>query len=94
MTVMPHALRASCPSPGEPSPRRDVRVVPAAVWLGLLAVLFALTVPLVENRWEPLLRVDSGARDSLHRYVVTHVGFVTAMRLISDAGRQRHGLWS
>jgi undecaprenyl-diphosphatase len=60
--------------------------VPAAVSLGLLAVLFVLTVLLVENTWAPLLRVDSGARDSLHRYVVTHVGFVTAMRLVSDCG--------
>jgi membrane-associated phospholipid phosphatase len=58
----------------------------AAVALALVAVPFALTLLLVEDRWAPLLRADGGARDSLHAYAVTHAGFVGAMQLISDSG--------
>ena len=57
--------------------------------LTLTAVPFALTLLLVENRWAPLLRADEGARDGLHRYALTHAGFVTAMQLISDCGSAR-----
>jgi membrane-associated phospholipid phosphatase len=52
----------------------------------LLAVPFALTLLAVQDKWAPLLGVDQGARDGLHRYAVTHPGFVAAMRLISDFG--------
>src|SRR5450631_2569266 len=83
---MPHVSQAPCSSPGEPITRWDVRVVLAAVSLVLLVIPFALTLLLVEDRWAPLLRVDQGARDDLHRYAMTHPGFVTAMRLISDFG--------
>jgi membrane-associated phospholipid phosphatase len=71
---------------GEPTTRWDVRVVLAAASLVLLAVPFGLTLLLVEDRWAPLLRLDRGARDTLHQYAVTHPGFVTAIRLISDFG--------
>jgi membrane-associated phospholipid phosphatase len=72
--------------PGEPLSRRDARVALAAASLGLLAVPFAVTLLLVEVSWGPLLKVDQGARDSLHRFAVTSPGFVTAMPLISDFG--------
>jgi undecaprenyl-diphosphatase len=58
----------------------------AAAALALVAVPGALTLLLVEDRWAPLLRADSGARDSLHNFAVTHTGFVAAMQLISDSG--------
>lgn len=83
---MPDASEASSRPSGEPTSRRDVRVVLAAVSLALLTVPFGLTVLLVEDRWAPLLRVDDGARDSLHGYVLTHPGFLAAMRLISGSG--------
>lgn len=88
MTVMPNATEAASTSSGEPPARRDVRaalLVLAAVSLVLLAT-FALTLLLVEDRWAPLLRLDRGARDGLHRYAVTHQGFVAAMRMISSSG--------
>jgi undecaprenyl-diphosphatase len=49
-------------------------------------VCFGLLLFLVEDRWRPLLRVDEGARDDLHRYALDHGGFVTAMKAISAAG--------
>jgi undecaprenyl-diphosphatase len=58
----------------------------AALALVLVAVPFALTLLLVEDKWAPLLQADNGARDSLHAYAVSHEGFVDAMRLISDSG--------
>jgi len=58
----------------------------AAVALALVAVPFALVLLMVEDRWAPLLRADAGARDSLHRFAVTHKGFVGAMQLVSDSG--------
>jgi undecaprenyl-diphosphatase len=56
------------------------------VALALVAVPGALILFLVEDKWAPLLRVDDGARDHLHSFAVTHMGFVRAMQLISDSG--------
>ena len=86
MRIMSNASEPSSPSSAQPTARRDVRVVLVAVSLALLAVPFALTLLLVEDRWAPLLRADHGARDGLHRYAVSHSGFVAAMQLISDSG--------
>src|SRR5450759_4262622 len=85
-TVMPNAPEVASTSSGEPSARLDVRVVLAAVSLVLLVFPFGLTLLLVEDRWAPLLRLDRGARDSLHRYAVARPGFVAAMQLISNSG--------
>jgi undecaprenyl-diphosphatase len=91
MTVMPHESEhlpppsGSQPS-GEPSARRDARGFLAAISLALLVVPFSLTLLLVEDSWAPLLRIDRGARDTLHRYAVAHGGFVTAMQLVSNCG--------
>ena len=52
----------------------------------MVAVPGALTLLLVKDKWAPLLEADNGARDSLHRFALTHHGFVEAMRLISDSG--------
>ena len=83
---MPNAPEVASTSWGEPSARLDVRVVLAAVSLALLVFPFGLTLLLVEDRWAPLLRLDRGARDSLHRYAVARPGFVAAMQLISNSG--------
>lgn len=74
------------PSPATSTTRFGARAVLAALALALVAVPGALTLLLVENRWTPLLRVDSGARDRLHNFAVTHTGFVGAMKLISNSG--------
>ena len=73
-------------SPAQPSARVGPRAVLASVALVLVALPFALTLALVKNRWAPLLSADQSARDSLHRYALTHSGFVTTMQLISDSG--------
>jgi undecaprenyl-diphosphatase len=69
-----------------PNARFSARALAAGLSLGLIAVVFGLLLFLVEDRWRPLLRVDEGARDDLHRYVLDHGGFVTAMKIISVAG--------
>jgi undecaprenyl-diphosphatase len=72
--------------PARPSARLDARILLAALSLVLVMIPFTLTLFLVEDRWAPLWRADSGARDGLHRYAVDHPGFVAAMQLISDSG--------
>jgi undecaprenyl-diphosphatase len=58
----------------------------AGAWLVAAAVAFGLLLFLVQDEWRPLLRVDEGARDDLHRYAVAHHGFVSAMRVLSTIG--------
>ncbi|MEP7192542.1 MAG: phosphatase PAP2 family protein [Actinomycetota bacterium] len=82
---MHEAPEVAALSSTEPSARVGARAL-AAVALVLAALPFALTLALVEKRWAPLLSVDQGAGDGLHRFAVAHAGFVTAMQLISDSG--------
>ena len=70
----------------KPTTRFGARAVLAAAALALVAVPFSLTLLLVEEKWSPLLRADTGASNGLHRYAVAHAGFVRAMQLISDSG--------
>lgn len=86
MNVMPKASEVTSSASARPTTRFGARAVLAGVALALVAVPFALTLVLVEDRWAPLLRADNGARDSLHGFAVTHHGFVGAMQLISDSG--------
>jgi undecaprenyl-diphosphatase len=58
----------------------------AAVALLLAAVPFGLLLFFVRDRWRPLLSVDDGARDDLHRYAVDHSWFVTTMKVLSFVG--------
>jgi membrane-associated phospholipid phosphatase len=86
MNVMPKETPEPSSSSVQPTARFGARSVLAAVALALVAVPFALVLLMVEDRWAPLLRADTGARDSLHRFAVTHKGFVGAMQLVSDSG--------
>ena len=86
MSVMPNVPEAPSPSAATPTTRFGGRAFLAAAALALVAVPFALILLLVEGKWAPLLAADTGARDSLHGFAVTHAGFVTAMQLVSDSG--------
>lgn len=82
-------MTGSQPSPAEQhraAARFGARSVLAGVALALVAVPFALLLVLVEDKWRPLLEADAGARDDLHRYALSHPGFVTAMRAVSNSG--------
>ena len=83
---MPDEPETSSTAPARPGRGLDVRILLATLSLFLLIVPFTLTLFLVEDRWAPLWRADSGARDGLHRYAVSHPGFVTWMQLVSDSG--------
>lgn len=54
--------------------------------LVLVAVPFGLLLLLVRDRWRPLGRLDQGLDEALHRYAVSHDGFVTAMSALSLVG--------
>lgn len=69
-----------------PPARFSARALAAAAVLGVAGVAFGLLLVLVQDKWRPLLRVDEGARDDLHRYAVDHHGFVTAMKIIGVVG--------
>ena len=71
---------------GPPERRFGVRALLAAVALVLVAVPFGLLLFLVQDKWRPLLRADTGARDDLHSYAVHHGAFVTVMRVLSTIG--------
>ena len=71
---------------GRAEGRFGMRALLVAIALALVAVPFGLLLFLVQDKWSPLLRADSGARDDLHRYAVHHGPFVTAMRVLSFIG--------
>lgn len=47
---------------------------------------FGVLLLLVERRWGPLLAVDDGARDTLHRYALQHHTVVLGLRGVSMLG--------
>lgn len=83
MTITPEVAP---PPTAKSTTRFGARAVLAAISLALVAIPGALTLLLVKDRWTPLLRADNGARDRLHDFAVTHMGFVGAMQLISESG--------
>ncbi len=66
--------------------RFGARALLAGVAIALVAVPFGLLLFLVQGQWPPLLRLDEGARDTLHEYAVQHDGFVTALKALSAIG--------
>ena len=71
---------------GELASRFGIRAALAGVALALVAVPFALLWLLVEEQWRPLLNVDEGSRDALHRLALDHDRFVSVLRAVSFAG--------
>jgi membrane-associated phospholipid phosphatase len=63
-----------------------LRAVLIAVALVLVAVPFGLLLFFVQDKWPPLLQVDVAARDGLHGFAVSHLGFVTVMEALSTIG--------
>jgi membrane-associated phospholipid phosphatase len=55
------------------------------------AVLFAIMVSLVVSSSTPLLRLDRSTADRFHRYALSHHGWTSAMRVVSDVGSP--GAW-
>lgn len=72
--------------PTSPGIRFGVRSALAMMALATVAVPFGLLLFLVLKRWTPLLSVDNGVRDDLHRYTVEHPAFATAMKTMSTVG--------
>jgi undecaprenyl-diphosphatase len=66
--------------------RFGARALLAAASLALVAVPFALLLFLVQDRWDPLLDVDEGARDSMHSLAVGSATLVAAMKAVSVVG--------
>jgi len=66
--------------------RVGVRLAVGGALLAVLAVPFSLILLLVEDKWDPLVDLDTQARDSLHSYALAHPGFATTMRVFSDLG--------
>lgn len=58
----------------------------ALVALALVAIPFGLLLFFVQDKWRPLLTVDSGARDGLHHYAAGHSAFVATMKFLSTVG--------
>jgi undecaprenyl-diphosphatase len=50
------------------------------------SITFAVIAVLVKVSWAPLARLDRSVLHSLGRYAAAHHGFVTAMKVVSDAG--------
>lgn len=75
--------------PGSAAVRFGVRSVLALVALAIAAVPFGLLLFLVRVRWAPLLSVDNGVRDDLHRYTVANPAFGEVMKAMSTVGSAR-----
>jgi membrane-associated phospholipid phosphatase len=86
MSHLPNEAEGSSPPSPERTRRFGARALMAGVALALVAVPFLLILLLVEDKWAPLLKADTGGRDTLYNYAVTHQGFVRGMQLISDSG--------
>lgn len=52
-------------------------------------IVFGLLLSLVLGKWTPLLAVDDGARDAVHRYTAENPAFATAMKTLSTIGSAR-----
>jgi len=61
MAVMHNASEVPSASSARSTARFGARAVLAGTALALVAVPFALTLVLVEEKWGPLLRIDVGA---------------------------------
>jgi undecaprenyl-diphosphatase len=76
---------ATAPHPASDA-RFGARALVAGAALLLVAVPFALLLFLVQDKWDPLLDVDEGARDELHSVAVGHAWLVSALKVLSAIG--------
>ena len=66
--------------------RPGARTLLACLAVLLVVVPFLLVLVLVQDRWSPLVRLDDGVRDGLHRLVVSHRGLVRPLQVVSALG--------
>jgi membrane-associated phospholipid phosphatase len=78
-------MPAATPHPASGA-RFGARALAAGLALLLVAVPFGLLLFLVQDKWDPLLDVDTGARDSMHSVAVGHPALVTALKALSVVG--------
>src|SRR5215208_6265860 len=76
---------ATAPHPASDA-RFGARAIVAGLALLLVAVPFGLLLFLVQDKWDPLLDVDDGARDGLHSVVVGHPWLVSLLKGLSVIG--------
>ena len=76
---------ATAPHPASDA-RFGVRALVAGAALLLVAVPFGLLLFLVQDKWDPLLDVDDGARDGLHSVAVGHPWLVSLLKGLSVIG--------
>ena len=79
-------LRPTTPLRSHSDARFGARALFAGLALLIVAVPFGLLLFLVEDRWSPLSKDDSGARDELHTLALQHDVLVTALKALSTVG--------
>jgi membrane-associated phospholipid phosphatase len=79
--------RAGRPAgPVEPQRRFAGRTALAFAVAGLAAALFVVVLVLVENSATVVLDADRDTTNALHRFALSHRGFTTFMKWVSDSG--------
>lgn len=63
--------------------RLGVHLLVSAVGAAGSALAFGLLLVLVEDRWTPLRRLDTGAADGLHRVALRHHGWTRTLEFLS-----------
>ncbi|MGW4674807.1 phosphatase PAP2 family protein [Streptomyces sp. NPDC004324] len=64
--------------------RFGVRLLGSAAVAAVAAVPFGILLVLLESRWEPLRRLDSGAARRLHATALEHPAWTGTLRFLSD----------
>ncbi|MEV8034296.1 phosphatase PAP2 family protein [Streptomyces sp. NPDC086182] len=64
--------------------RFGVRLLGSAAVAAIAAVPFGLLLVLVEGRWRPLRRLDTGAARRLHGVALDHPAWTSTLRFLSD----------
>ncbi|MFC8503021.1 phosphatase PAP2 family protein [Pedococcus sp. NPDC057267] len=60
-----------------------LRAATAGLSVAVGSLLVLLLLLWVETKWTPLLELDDGARDGLHRFALAHQGFTSVMEAVS-----------
>lgn len=70
----------------DPDAKGGLRLTLAVVGGLLVAVPFALLLLLVVDHWGPLQRLDLSLAERLNRYAFPHPGYVTVLKVLTNAG--------